>query len=320
MSGPRGWDLFPVYPDEPTQQEVQIVSAVDFPEAPTVLTAVADGSDRINLAWTDNAQNESGFKIERSPDGITFAQIALVNANIKTFPDSGLSPSTQFFYRVRAFNSAGNSIYSNTADDTTAPSGTGVVVDLPPPPLPPPVPPPPVIDTVYKQIRIFEFSFRLLTARFSFFTFAHGLGLTNIRLQHSVVSGIGIASGNTGLFNQDPAQLISRWSYRADQGVILFEQWLIADRLTVGPSAAVNNAVILLGGSLPNKIGGFASSPLTADGLTQNTATVSAWRDRANQRAGYVKNRMTFFEDQTLNYGTINTPGLPAGTVLALGL
>ena len=63
---------------------------------------------QINLAWTDNSNNESGFKIERCQGNgcSNFAQIAQVGANVTTFPDTGLSPNTRYRYRVRAFNGA----------------------------------------------------------------------------------------------------------------------------------------------------------------------------------------------------------------------
>ena len=62
------------------------------PAAPTGLTATAVSSTQINLAWTDNATNETGFAIERSPDGTTFAPLAKVAAaNVTTYQNTGLT-------------------------------------------------------------------------------------------------------------------------------------------------------------------------------------------------------------------------------------
>ncbi len=91
------------------------------PAAPTALTAAAVSSSQINLAWTQNSANETGFKIERSSDNVTFAQIATVGANVVSYSNTGLSGNTTYYYRVRAYNTAGNSAYSNTASDITAP-------------------------------------------------------------------------------------------------------------------------------------------------------------------------------------------------------
>jgi hypothetical protein len=89
------------------------------PAAPSNLTATAVSSSQINLTWQDHANNESGFLIERSPDGTTFTQIATVGTNVTSYTDTGLDANTQYFYRVRATNAAGSSAYSNTANTTT---------------------------------------------------------------------------------------------------------------------------------------------------------------------------------------------------------
>jgi subtilisin family serine protease len=89
------------------------------PAAPSALNAAAASSSQINLSWTDNAGDESGFLIERSLDGLLFSQIGSVGANVTNYSSTGLNPSTLYYFRVRAFNSYGNSAYSNTASATT---------------------------------------------------------------------------------------------------------------------------------------------------------------------------------------------------------
>lgn len=90
------------------------------PAAPTNLTITSTTSSSIGMSWDDNASDETGFKIERSADGgITYSQIATVGANVTSYLNGGLPPSTHFDYRVRAYNSAGNSGYSNIAGATT---------------------------------------------------------------------------------------------------------------------------------------------------------------------------------------------------------
>jgi hypothetical protein len=68
------------------------------------------------LNWIDNATNEDGFKIERMSTS-TFSEIASVGANVTAYNDPGLVPGI-YTYRVRAFNLAGFSGYSNTASTT----------------------------------------------------------------------------------------------------------------------------------------------------------------------------------------------------------
>lgn len=96
-------------------------SSAPPPAAPSNLVATAAGASAINLSWTDNAANETGFVLERSLSaGSGFTTVATLPANTTTYSDSGLSSSTTYYYRVRASNVAGNSAWSNVASATTA--------------------------------------------------------------------------------------------------------------------------------------------------------------------------------------------------------
>src|SRR2546426_2642034 len=81
------------------------------------MAATAVSGTEIDLAWTDNATDEDGFRIEYCAGvGCTsFFEIATVGANVTAYqhfsPASGASHS----YRVRAYTTAGTSVYSNTA-------------------------------------------------------------------------------------------------------------------------------------------------------------------------------------------------------------
>ena len=91
------------------------------PADPATLTANAVSSSQINLAWTDGSTNELGFKIERCTGAgcSDFAQVATVAAGVTSYSNTGLASSTSYSYRVRAYNSAGDSGYTNTASATT---------------------------------------------------------------------------------------------------------------------------------------------------------------------------------------------------------
>lgn len=85
------------------------------PAAPMNLVASAASTTQINLQWNDNSNNEDGFKIERAPGlTATFSEIATVGVNQTNYPNTGLSSGTIYNYRVRAYDAAGNSGYSNT--------------------------------------------------------------------------------------------------------------------------------------------------------------------------------------------------------------
>ncbi|HEX3044632.1 MAG TPA: PQQ-binding-like beta-propeller repeat protein [Bacillota bacterium] len=87
---------------------------------PTNLVASIISSSQVALTWTDNSDNESGFKIERKlrTNG-TYIQLSTVAAGITSFQDSGLVPCTPYYYRVRAYNAYGDSGYSNEICVTT---------------------------------------------------------------------------------------------------------------------------------------------------------------------------------------------------------
>ena len=90
------------------------------PTAPTNLAATAASSSQINLSWTNTSTTQTGVKVERSTDNVSFTQIALAGATAVSYPDSGLSASTTYYYRVRATSASGDSPYSNTASATTS--------------------------------------------------------------------------------------------------------------------------------------------------------------------------------------------------------
>lgn len=95
--------------------------------APTSLSVIAICGPEILLTWTDNAANETGFKIERSTGG-AFAQIATVANNTVSFTDSSVAVSTEYQYRVRAYTGDGNSAFTNV-DSATTGSGTSGAPD-----------------------------------------------------------------------------------------------------------------------------------------------------------------------------------------------
>jgi len=104
-----------------TGGRVNAYNALTAPSAPSSLSAMAASASQIDLAWTDNSSNESGFRIERKTEsGGTFSQIATVFPNLISYSDTtGLGASTAYYYRVRAYNWIDNSGYSNEASATT---------------------------------------------------------------------------------------------------------------------------------------------------------------------------------------------------------
>lgn len=105
-----------------TKVGVYVEYLTNGPSAPTSLTATAASQTQINLAWTDNSSGETGFKIERSTNGVTWTQIGTASANATSYNDTGLSANTTYYYQVRAYSGLGDGPYSNTANTTTLPN------------------------------------------------------------------------------------------------------------------------------------------------------------------------------------------------------
>lgn len=109
------------------------LGSLGLPEAPANLTALVEGWSAVSLSWTDNSGDETGFLVERQDvSGGEWLQIASVPADTPAFRDTSMPPGT-VSYRVCAFNTAGESIYSNVVEVTTsvpvpaAPSGLSAV-------------------------------------------------------------------------------------------------------------------------------------------------------------------------------------------------
>lgn len=91
------------------------------PQAPTNLNVLVDGN-KVILNWTDNSNNEAGFKIYRGP---IWTDIGNVGSNITTFTDVGREAGT-YTYRLNAFN--GNYSYSLISNDVTVTVGETTTV------------------------------------------------------------------------------------------------------------------------------------------------------------------------------------------------
>jgi hypothetical protein len=92
---------------------------ISAPNAPTGLTAQSTLATQVNLAWSDNSSNETGFKIERRVSGGSFVLIATVAAGVAQFADTSVIGGLSFDYRVRATNQGVDSAPSNIATVST---------------------------------------------------------------------------------------------------------------------------------------------------------------------------------------------------------
>jgi subtilisin family serine protease len=88
------------------------------PPAPTNLKAASVSSTKINLSWSDNSANESGFKIFRKIETSTWSLLKTTGAEVKNISDTaapGNASATIYQYYICAYNDSGKSPSSNTA-------------------------------------------------------------------------------------------------------------------------------------------------------------------------------------------------------------
>jgi hypothetical protein len=97
----------------------KVVEASLPPVAPSALKAAAASKTQINLTWADNSSDETGYKVERSTDGLTFTQLTTLAGNSTAYASTSLTGGKKYYYRVRAYNANGNSAYTAVATATT---------------------------------------------------------------------------------------------------------------------------------------------------------------------------------------------------------
>jgi hypothetical protein len=100
------------------------------PAAPTNLTAMAASGTELDLSWTDNATNATGYEVWSSTAGGTFSRIAQLTASATSYDATGLLQGTAYSFFVRAVNTAGTSDSNtvNTATPTPPATPTGATV------------------------------------------------------------------------------------------------------------------------------------------------------------------------------------------------
>ena len=89
------------------------------PNAPSSLQATARATEQINLQWNDNSDNESGFLIQKSPNGNTsWTDLMTLSSNTVIASDLAVDKDETWYYRVRATHPDGPSQWSNLSSAT----------------------------------------------------------------------------------------------------------------------------------------------------------------------------------------------------------
>ena len=95
-----------------TSSELALQAAQTLPSAPLQLMAAFNANeDGVVMTWLDQADNESGFKIERKTNGGSWLRLSTLASNVKTYTDLQIEAATTYQYRVAAFNEKGDSAF-----------------------------------------------------------------------------------------------------------------------------------------------------------------------------------------------------------------
>ena len=112
-------------------QTVQVTFTVSaLPNAPSGLVATAVNATRVDLTWSDNSADETGFQLERSVSGGAWTPLASLGPNATSYSDLTAAPGTTYGYRVRACREAACSAFSAAATATTPVLQPGVPANL----------------------------------------------------------------------------------------------------------------------------------------------------------------------------------------------
>ncbi len=89
-------------------------------QPPSGLSAGASSSTEIDLSWSDNTAGETGETLQRSADSAFSAPVSIaLAAGTHAYSDTGLTPGTTYWYRVKSNAGGSSSPYSNTAQAST---------------------------------------------------------------------------------------------------------------------------------------------------------------------------------------------------------
>ena len=277
LNGTRYWYRVRAYNTFGTSAYTDEASATTLtpPAAPTGLVATTFSGVRIDLAWTDNASDEQGFRIERAPDagGVpgTFALVTtLATPNATTYSNTGLANGTHYWYRVRAYNAVGNSAWTNDADATTVPAPTppgglqGVVVSSA------------VVDLSWVDNASDESLYRIQRAPDVAGAPGTWANLATVAANVTTYRSTGLAANTTYWYRVRAENAIGNSAYTAGTAVTTL--------VLVAPSGLTANAYLV--GTVRNvDLTWTAGTELTADVYRNGSKVVSA---RANDGGPYT--------------------------------
>ncbi|MCZ7652020.1 MAG: hypothetical protein M5U13_13020 [Thermoanaerobaculia bacterium] len=95
------------------------------------LLAMPLSASEIRLSWNDPNAGETGFRVERSPDGASWAGVGTAGPDDLELVDPGLAPATLYYYRLVTLLPSGDGHASHTVAATTHAAVAAHVCALP---------------------------------------------------------------------------------------------------------------------------------------------------------------------------------------------
>jgi FtsP/CotA-like multicopper oxidase with cupredoxin domain len=115
---------------------IQVGTVAPLPANPTLITATVQTGPKVSLTWRDNANNETGFVVQRCTGALcaSFVTIATpgarANTGSVTYVDTTITFGTSYSYRVYATNAAGLSTAPTNTISVTIPAIPAVPTNL----------------------------------------------------------------------------------------------------------------------------------------------------------------------------------------------
>ncbi len=101
---------------------------INRPTAPTGLSITAISNTSLVINWKDT-DGETGYRVERSTDGVTYTTVTTVAANVPAYTNTGLTSATSYTYRIVPLTAAGDGATASITDVTRLPMTTGQAFD-----------------------------------------------------------------------------------------------------------------------------------------------------------------------------------------------
>lgn len=106
-------------------------TGITLPVPPSAFAVSRISESRLDLNWTNGNPSPAAHRVERSLNGSTgFTEIASLTAGTSTYSNTGLEADREYFYRIRAVNASGFSVYSAVQSGRTLPVPPGRPTNL----------------------------------------------------------------------------------------------------------------------------------------------------------------------------------------------